>query len=673
MANRPTSRASNPSIRLPTSPLARFVAPSHGTRAESAASEAPLARGRSGTSSSGTTRRYKKKRVESDPVSKTAARAPLAIETNTLAATPLPPGAVFYPTIEQFADPLKYIASIEPAAARTGICKIVPPRGWNPTFALNLQDDRKQFATRRQNIHQLQEGRAYETGKTHTFKSFRAAANAFRTRWFRARGVDPDAMTSEALEQAYWRIVETRAPKVKVRTGHGTSVRTYSGRDAHGVVVWHGMVEYANDLDTAHVGSGFLRSVKRFVSLPSKEKDTVDFSNPEYYRHSGWNLNNLPDAHGSLLRHLGTAINGVNVPWLYCGMLFASFCWHAEDNYMSSINYHHVGAKKRWYGIPSSDAAKFEAVMRTQLPERFQQAPDLHLHLTTMIPPSVLRAERVRVYTLVQAPGEIMLTFPKAYHCGFSEGFNCNEAVNFVLPTWLPFGRECVEMYRTYGRVSILSHDRFVFHAGSMQNLDEYAVRDCDTLLTELRRLYHEERAYTKALRAHGLAHVEELSGHALLDARAMDVDDARQCCHCNHTLFFSGVTCRCNPRRLACLRHTNELCRCAPACRCNPRRLACLRHTNELCRCAPACRTLLQWVSPADLRYAIRRVQTKMRVLRAQAKDEDERARVVAARDARTTRQDATHGAATVRSGLAPWTDTSAWIPPRNDACVRV
>lgn len=37
------------------------------------------------------------------------------------------------------------------------------------------------------------------------------------------------------------------------------------------------------------------------------------------------------------------------MPWLYIGMVFSSFCWHVEDNYLYSINYMHFGANKTWY------------------------------------------------------------------------------------------------------------------------------------------------------------------------------------------------------------------------------------------------------------------------------------------------------------------------------------
>jgi len=65
-----------------------------------------------------------------------------------------------------------------------------------------------------------------------------------------------------------------------------------------------------------------------------------------------------------VLRHVKVPLNGVNVPWLYMGTLFSTFCWHNEDNYLYSINYHHDGAPKQWYGVPGTkkDADGLEKV-----------------------------------------------------------------------------------------------------------------------------------------------------------------------------------------------------------------------------------------------------------------------------------------------------------------------
>ena len=47
----------------------------------------------------------------------------------------VPFAPVFFPTVEEFqGNPLAYIEKIRPQAESYGICKIVPPRGWNPPF-----------------------------------------------------------------------------------------------------------------------------------------------------------------------------------------------------------------------------------------------------------------------------------------------------------------------------------------------------------------------------------------------------------------------------------------------------------------------------------------------------------------------------------------------------------
>lgn len=60
----------------------------------------------------------------------------------------------------------------------------------------------------------------------------------------------------------------------------------------------------------------------------------------------------------------------------------------------------------------------------------------------------------------VQEPGEFIVTFPKAYHGGFSHGWNAAEAVNFAVLDWLPFGLEAV---RRYAKVHVLRRHGCVF------------------------------------------------------------------------------------------------------------------------------------------------------------------------------------------------------------------
>lgn len=48
----------------------------------------------------------------------------------------VPAAPTFHPTLAEFEDPIAYIDKIRPEAEKFGICRIVPPAGWRPPFAL---------------------------------------------------------------------------------------------------------------------------------------------------------------------------------------------------------------------------------------------------------------------------------------------------------------------------------------------------------------------------------------------------------------------------------------------------------------------------------------------------------------------------------------------------------
>ena len=53
----------------------------------------------------------------------------------------------------------------------------------------------------------------------------------------------------------------------------------------------------------------------------------------------------------------------------------------------------------------------------------------------------------VAVCRAVQAPGEFIITFPRAYHAGFSNGFCIGEAANFATGNWFSHGAEAIQRY----------------------------------------------------------------------------------------------------------------------------------------------------------------------------------------------------------------------------------
>ena len=230
-------------------------------------------------------------------------------------------------------------------------------------------------------------------------------------------------------------------------------------------VFWHltnGKMWIPNGLDSMKIryGADIHSSVPGELSgFPSADNPTMRDEDREYIQ-SEWNLTRLPFAKGSLLEYVCGSmsggseesgkeqISGMSIPWLYVGGPLSTFCWHKEDHYTLSANYSHLGAPKKWYGIPAKDCGAFEQIISGIAPEYEAKQRDLMHQLVSMVSPEELRGQRrLEIYETVQRPGEFIITFPKVYHSGFNYGFNVNEAVNFTLPLWVPYSVSAVDEY----------------------------------------------------------------------------------------------------------------------------------------------------------------------------------------------------------------------------------
>jgi len=296
----------------------------------------------------------------------------------------------------------------------------------------------------------------FDEGEEHTFWSFQERANAFKTDWFvkhpptadnshlkqrRCNGeiitekINGNLVTEGDIEEQFWQLVESQYMSVEV--------------------------EYGADIHSTTHGS----------AAPTMETHPLN-----KYSADPWNLNNLPILPQSLLRYIKSDISGMTVPWTYIGMLFSTFCWHNEDHHTYSVNYHHVGDTKTWYTVPGSSAEKFEEAMRKEAPELFDQQPSLLYQLVTLLNPGRLQELGVDVSACDQRPNEFVITWPKAYHCGFNHGFNLNEAVNFALPDWLPFGYDCVQRYQLSAKAPVFSHEELLITISQYSDAVETAV-----------------------------------------------------------------------------------------------------------------------------------------------------------------------------------------------------
>ncbi|XP_058083388.1 lysine-specific demethylase ELF6 isoform X2 [Magnolia sinica] len=181
---------------------------------------------------------------------------------------------------------------------------------------------------------------------------------------------------------------------------------------------------------------------------------------------SPWNLQVIARSRGSLTRFMPDDIPGVTSPMVYIGMLFSWFAWHVEDHELHSLNFLHMGAPKTWYAIPGDYAFTLEEVIRVQgYGGHLDRLGALTLlgEKTSLLSPEAVIASGIPCCRLVQNPGEFVVTFPRAYHVGFSHGFNCGEAANFATPQWLKVAKEAAVRRAAMNFLPMLSHQQLLY------------------------------------------------------------------------------------------------------------------------------------------------------------------------------------------------------------------
>ncbi|KAI1751617.1 PLU-1-domain-containing protein [Xylaria castorea] len=370
----------------------------------------------------------------------------------------------------------------------------------------------------------------FEEGGLYSLKQFQEKAADFKQSYFESRmPFDPvlncvRPVTEDDVEREFWKLVASIEETVEV--------------------------EYGADIHCTTHGSGF----------PTSERHPC---NP--YSQDPWNLNNMPLHPDSLFRHIKTDISGMTVPWVYVGMIFSTFCWHNEDHFAYSVNYQHFGATKTWYGIPAEDTEKFENAMREAVPELFETQPDLLFQLVTLLTPEHLKKAGVRVYALDQRAGQMVITFPQAYHAGFNHGFNFNEAVNFSPSDWEPYGLAGVERLQQFRRQSCFSHDELLWTAAEGPT-SALTIQTAKWLAPALERIHKREREQREGFIAKHLennSHAcaltsESAEQQCTISFQVFDEDvpeEEYQCFYCKSFTYLSRFKCS-QSGKILCLLH---------------------------------------------------------------------------------------------------------------------
>uniref|UniRef100_A0A3Q4A970 [histone H3]-trimethyl-L-lysine(4) demethylase n=1 Tax=Mola mola TaxID=94237 RepID=A0A3Q4A970_MOLML len=354
-----------------------------------------------------------------------------------------------------------------------------------------------------------------QASRSYTLQAFGDMADSFKSDYF---NMPVHMVPTELVEKEFWRLVSTIDEDVTV--------------------------EYGADIASKEFGSGFPVRNSHFKVSPEDE----------HYLSSGWNLNNMPVLDASVLTHVTADICGMKLPWLYVGMCFSSFCWHIEDHWSYSINYLHWGEPKTWYGAPGYAAEQLESVMKNLAPELFESQPDLLHQLVTIMNPNTLMNNGVPIYRTNQCAGEFVITFPRAYHSGFNQGFNFAEAVNFCTMDWMPIGRSCVAHYRELSRYCVFSHDEMVCNMAS--KADTMEVELAAAVQREVLVMVQEEESLREKINKMGVVQSQQVDYEVL-------PDEEQQCCKCRTTCYLSGITCACSPGKMVCLYHARALCSC--------------------------------------------------------------------------------------------------------------
>ncbi|MBA0598005.1 hypothetical protein Gorai_007785, partial [Gossypium raimondii] len=291
----------------------------------------------------------------------------------------IPQCPVFRPLIEDFKDPFVFLHTIAPQASKYGMCKIVST--WKASVPASdvLMKEQRGFEFKSYIQHlRLHEWNVSDmpnfliTQSTYNYQSFEKTANEAFAKRFGA-----DETTIE----------------------YGVNI--------------DGSAFFSHPNDPLGQSNGNLKIIKYRYDLSYFLLNLSLISNK--------NANSL------YLNLLPT--QGITFPMLHIGMLFSTFAWHVEDHFLYSINYHHSGAPKTWYGVPGHVASQFDKVARDYVYD-----PNILSHIgkvgasallaenTTMFPPNILLQHNVPVHKAVQMAREYVITFPRAYHAGFSQG-----------------------------------------------------------------------------------------------------------------------------------------------------------------------------------------------------------------------------------------------------------
>ncbi|KAH8151822.1 uncharacterized protein LAJ45_03813 [Morchella importuna] len=211
----------------------------------------------------------------------------------------------------------------------------------------------------------------------------------------------------------------------------------------------------------------------------------------------------LTELPGNIVHDSKHKVTGIHTPYLYIGQAYTLFALHAEDYNAFSLNYQHLGAPKTWRVVCPRDFYLVEGFVDGVLHPSSSSGKEpakcsqFVRHASLFLPKETLETAGARSIQFSQNPGELVVTWPLAYHQGWNEGVNVNEACGYGHKGWRKvFGsgeddQSEHKVYRPCGSRCIGDNAPIILSFGPE---DLEGVVDCaggtsdDTILPELTR-----------------------------------------------------------------------------------------------------------------------------------------------------------------------------------------
>jgi JmjC domain, hydroxylase len=133
--------------------------------------------------------------------------------------------------------------------------------------------------------------------------------------------------------------------------------------------------------------------------------------------------------------------------------------FHKEDFNLQSANLLHAGAPNVWILVPPRHTDQLEARITELYKLTDIKCSQFVRHQNVIIPPALLKLWKVAFKTILQFPGQVVITDYGAYHYVWHTGPNLSEAVNLCEGTWLP-----PPLYQCYASSLVCGEGPFVSH-----------------------------------------------------------------------------------------------------------------------------------------------------------------------------------------------------------------